>query len=80
MVDRAFHFEVGKLSSIPGNLNELKAARFFVWFGNPTDLCHRYAKTWFAYALAGCGNTDRKKWGLVPKQREVESKFHHLEI
>jgi len=31
-------------------------------------------------SLAGCGNTDRKKWGIAPQQRVVESEFHHLEI
>ena len=30
--------------------------------------------------LAGCGNTERKKWGIAPQQRVVEPEFHHLEI
>ena len=33
-----------------------------------------------ASPLAGCGNTERKKWGIAPQQRVVEPEFHHLEI
>ena len=40
----------------------------------------KYKNGKYVVSLAGCGNTDRKKWGIAPQQRVVESEFHHLEI